>query len=123
MKVKDWSSEDPDMPVTQARMGRIVPNFKAMTTEGEIDFHRWLGNSWGLLFSHPAPFTPICTTEMGSLAKAHEEFAKRDVKLMGVSCEEVNALHNWADDIKSYCDIEEFPITLLADEDRKVAFL
>jgi len=75
---------DPDMPNTQARMGRIVPNFKAETTEGEIDLHKWLGNSWGLLFSHPAPFTPICTSEVGSLAKANEEFKKRNVKLLGI---------------------------------------
>ena len=68
--VKDMSTEDPDMPQTQARMGRPVPNFRAMTTEGEINFHKWLGKSWGLLFSHPAPFTPICTTEVGSLALA-----------------------------------------------------
>ena len=63
---------DPDMPSTQARMGRIIPNFQAITTKGEIDLHEWLGKSWGLLFSHPAPFTPICTSEVGSLAKSIE---------------------------------------------------
>ena len=62
----------PDMPITQARMGHVVPNFSATTTEGKIDLYDWLGNSWGVLFSHPAPFTPICTSEMGSLAIAHE---------------------------------------------------
>ena len=61
---------DPDMPSTQARMGRTVPNFQATTTKGEIDLHEWLGKSWGLLFSHPAPFTPICTSEVGALAKS-----------------------------------------------------
>jgi hypothetical protein len=61
---------DPDMPTTEARMGKEVPNFVAETTEGTIDFHQWLGGSWGILFSHPAPYTPICTTEMGSLANA-----------------------------------------------------
>ena len=66
------SQDDPDMPTTQARMGRMVPNFVAETTQGEIDFHNWLGNSWGILFSHPAPFTPICTTEMGAMAAEYE---------------------------------------------------
>ena len=89
---------------------------------GMIDFHEWLGNSWGLLFSHPAPFTPICTTEMGSLAKYHEEFEARDVKLLGISCEDVSLLVEWSIDIKAYHKLEKFPITLLADEDRKVAF-
>ena len=66
------SHDDPDMPMTQARMGKMVPNFVAETTQGEIDFHKWLGNSWGILFSHPAPFTPICTTEMGAMAAEYE---------------------------------------------------
>ena len=114
--------EHPDMPLSQARMGREVPNFSAMTTEGTIDFHEWLGTSWGLLFSHPAPFTPICTTEMGSLAKYHREFEARDVKLLGVSCEDVSLLNLWSTDIKAYHKLEKFPITLLADEDRKLAF-
>ena len=63
---------DPDMPATQARMGKVVPNFWAMTTDGKINLHEWLGESWGIVFSHPAPFTPICTSEMGSMAAAHE---------------------------------------------------
>ena len=66
------SLDDPDMPPTQARMGKVVPNFIGESTEGVIDFHQWLGNSWGILFSHPAPFTPICTTEMGAMAFEHE---------------------------------------------------
>ena len=66
------SLDDPDMPPTQARMGKVVPNFVGESTEGVIDFHQWLGNSWGILFSHPAPFTPICTTEMGAMAFEHE---------------------------------------------------
>ena len=70
--MKKFTLSDPDMPITQARMGQVVPNFFANTTHGRIDLHKWLGNSWGILFSHPAPLTPICTTEMGSLAKAHK---------------------------------------------------
>ena len=66
------SLDDPDMPPTQARMGKVVPNFVGESTEGVLDFHQWLGNSWGILFSHPAPFTPICTTEMGAMAFEHE---------------------------------------------------
>ena len=61
--------DEPDMPVTSARMGKRAPNFQAVSTEGVLDFYEWLGNSWGLLFSHPAPYTPVCTTEMGSLAR------------------------------------------------------
>ena len=69
-ETKNKVEKDPSMPACEAHMGKVVPNFKAETTEGLIDFHKWLGNSWGILFSHPAPFTPICTTEMGSLARS-----------------------------------------------------
>ena len=76
------SLDDPDMPPTQARMGKVVPNFVGESTEGVIDFHQWLGNSWGILFSHPAPFTPICTTELGAMAFEHEvRFFYKRVKL------------------------------------------
>jgi len=111
-----------DMPYTQAKMGDIVPNFTGITTEGNIDLHKWLGNSWGILFSYPKPFYPICTTEVGSFAKAYPEFKKRNVKLLGISCEDVTILNTWADDIRVYYKLPEFPITLFADEDRKVAF-
>ena len=72
IQVKPSTEEDPDMPCSQARMGKWVPNFVGETTEGVIDFHQWLGTSWGILFSHPAPFTPICTTEMGAMAAEYE---------------------------------------------------
>ena len=80
-QVKPMSLDDPDMPPTQARMGKVVPNFVGESTEGVIDFHQWLGNSWGILFSHPAPFTPVCTTEMGAMAFEHEvKYLKMRVK-------------------------------------------
>ena len=95
--------------------------FQAITTDGVIDFHAWLGDSWGLFFSHPAPFTPICTTEMGSLAMHLGQFKDRNVKLCGVSCENVKCLEDWIVDIKAYYRLKDFKICLLADEDRKVA--
>jgi len=67
------------------RLGDVAPNFTAQTTEGEVDFHKWLGDSWGVLFSHPADFTPVCTTELGTVAKIKNEFAKRNVKVLAIS--------------------------------------
>ena len=66
------------------RLGSIAPNFKAKTTQGDIDFHQWLGDKWGILFSHPADFTPVCTTELGAFAKMKDEFEKRNVKMIGL---------------------------------------
>jgi glutaredoxin/glutathione-dependent peroxiredoxin len=66
------------------RLGSEAPNFKASTTQGEIDFHQWLGGSWAILFSHPADFTPVCTTELGAFAKMRQEFEKRGVKMIGL---------------------------------------
>ena len=66
------------------RLGSIAPNFQAKTTHGDIDFHKWLGNKWGILFSHPADYTPVCTTELGAFAKLKDEFEKRDVKMLGL---------------------------------------
>jgi alkyl hydroperoxide reductase subunit AhpC len=82
------------------QIGAIAPDFEAETTDGIIKFHDWLGDSWGLLFSHPKDFTPVCTTELGALARLKPEFAKRGVKLIGLSVDPVTRHSLWADDIK-----------------------
>jgi thioredoxin-dependent peroxiredoxin len=104
------------------RLGDVAPNFKAKTTEGEIDFYEYLGNSWGILFSHPADFTPVCTTELGKTALLQEEFAKRNVKVLAVSVDPLDKHFEWRKDINETqnCAVG-FPI--IADEDRNVATL
>jgi alkyl hydroperoxide reductase subunit AhpC len=82
------------------RLGEVAPDFAADTTEGRINFHEWLGDSWGMLFSHPKDFTPICTTELGRLAALKGEFDKRGVKLMGLSVDAVDNHEKWANDIE-----------------------
>jgi len=81
------------------RLGDIAPNFTAESTEGNIHFHEWLGNSWGVLFSHPADFTPVCTTELGTVAKLKNEFEKRDVKVIALSVDPIETHHEWIKDI------------------------
>jgi alkyl hydroperoxide reductase subunit AhpC len=81
------------------RLGDAAPNFTANTTEGIIDFHQWLGNSWGVLFSHPADYTPVCTTELGAVAKIKAEFQKRNVKVMAVSVDPLDSHRGWIKDI------------------------
>jgi alkyl hydroperoxide reductase subunit AhpC len=102
------------------RLGDVAPNFVAPTTEGIIDFHRWLGNSWGVLFSHPADYTPVCTTELGTVAKIKAEFEKRNVKVMAVSVDPLEKHHSWIKDINETqgCTMN-FPV--IADENRQVA--
>lgn len=104
------------------RLGDVAPNFKAQTTEGEIDFYEYLGNGWGILFSHPADFTPVCTTELGKTALLQEEFAKRNVKVLAVSVDPLDKHFEWRKDINETqnCSVG-FPI--IADEDRQVATL
>ena len=104
------------------RLGDIAPNFEADTTDGKIDFHQWLGDSWGLLFSHPADFTPVCTTELGETAKLKAEFDKRGVKAIVVSVDTVGDHHAWSKDIESTqgCAVN-FPI--IGDTDKTVAEL
>lgn len=103
-------------------LGDIAPNFKAKTTSGDIDFHEYLGDSWGILFSHPADFTPVCTTELGRTALLQEEFRKRNVKVLAVSVDPLDSHRGWVKDINEtqHCNVD-FPI--IADPDRVVAFL
>jgi alkyl hydroperoxide reductase subunit AhpC len=104
------------------RLGDQAPNFRAQTTEGEIDFYEYLGNSWGVLFSHPADYTPVCTTELGRTALLKEEFAKRNVKVLAVSVDPLESHRGWVTDINETqnCTVD-FPI--IADENREVATL
>lgn len=104
------------------RLGDIAPNFKAQTTEGEIDFHEYLGNSWGVLFSHPADYTPVCTTELGKTALLKSEFEKRNVKVLAVSVDPLDKHLGWRNDINEtqHCHVD-FPI--IADEGKVVANL
>lgn len=104
------------------RLGDIAPDFTQNSTEGEINFHNYLGNSWGVLFSHPADFTPVCTTELGTLAKMRMEFDKRNVKVIAISVDELDSHRKWVSDINETQNTTvNFPI--LADADRKVAVL
>jgi alkyl hydroperoxide reductase subunit AhpC len=104
------------------RLGDIAPNFQAKTTAGDIDLYEFLGDSWGLLFSHPADYTPVCTTELGRTALLSDEFAKRNVKVLAVSVDPLDSHLGWVNDINETqnCTVN-FPI--IADEDRKVASL
>lgn len=104
------------------RLGDQAPNFKAQTTEGEIDFYEYLGNNWGILFSHPADYTPVCTTELGKTALLQEEFRKRNVKVLAVSVDPLDKHFGWREDINETqnCTVD-FPI--IADESREVATL
>ncbi len=104
------------------RLGDTAPDFEQQSSDGPIRFHEWLGNSWGVLFSHPADFTPVCTTELGLTAKLKDDFAKRNVKAIAVSVDPVDSHVKWIADINrtQNCNVN-FPI--LADDDRKVATL
>lgn len=104
------------------RLGDIAPDFEANTTQGAIRFHEWLGTSWGLLFSHPADFTPVCTTELGKTALLKGEFEKRGVKVIAVSVDDIDSHYKWIPDINEVNNTEvNFPI--IADENRTVAQL
>jgi thioredoxin-dependent peroxiredoxin len=104
------------------QIGDIAPDFEAQTTEGKIRFHDWIGNSWAVLFSHPKDFTPICTTELGYMAKIKPEFDKRGVKIIGLSVDPVDAHAKWAADIKETQGFApNYP--LIGDTDFKVSML
>ena len=104
------------------RLGDEAPNFTAETTEGVINFHEWLGHSWGVLFSHPADYTPVCTTELGTVSKYTQEFNKRNVKVMALSVDGLISHRDWIKDInETQLTTVNFPI--IADENQKVAHL
>ncbi|MFB3057234.1 MAG: peroxiredoxin [Ignavibacteriaceae bacterium] len=104
------------------RLGDVAPDFTQDSTEGEINFHQYLGDSWGVLFSHPKDFTPVCTTELGEVAKLKSEFEKRNVKVVGLSVDPTDSHKDWIKDINETQNTTiNFPI--VADSDRKVALL
>jgi alkyl hydroperoxide reductase subunit AhpC len=104
------------------RLGDTAPNFRANTTQGPIDFHEWLGDSWGVFFSHPADYTPVCTTELGRTAALKEEFTKRNVKVIAISVDPLSAHHDWIKDIEETQGVTmNFP--MIADEDRTISEL
>lgn len=107
----------------QMRLGDQVPNFRSETTLGEIDFHEWIGSDWALLVSHPADFTPVCTTELAELGKLVPEFSKRGVKPIGLSCDKVNKHLKWEKDVVEYGGLKDaqLPYPIIADESREVA--
>lgn len=108
--------------IMSLRLGDIAPNFQAQTTAGPIDFYEYLGNGWGVLFSHPADYTPVCTTELGKTALLQEEFARRNVKVLAVSVDSLDKHHGWIHDINETQHVSvDFPI--IADENRIVAGL
>ena len=123
------------------KLGDVVPNFDADTTEGKINFHEWIGDSWAVLFSHPADYTPVCTTELGRVQKLSGEFQKRGIKLTALSCDSVEShkgmddfaienhdsyipnliLIGWIEDIKAYNKLDAFSYPIIADPDRSIA--
>jgi len=103
-------------------LGDVFPNFTVDTTEGRLTFHDFLGDSWGVLFSHPADYTPVCTTELGAVAKIMPEFEKRGTKVIGLSCDPVESHKGWIGDIKAYNMLTgDFPYPLIADPNRELA--
>ncbi len=104
------------------RLGDTAPDFEAETTQGTINFHQWLGESWGVLFSHPKDFTPVCTTELGYVARIKPEFDKRDVKVIGLSVDSVQSHNKWESDI---AETQGTPVNfpMIGDHDRKISSL
>ena len=104
------------------RLNEIAPDFRAETTKGTINFHEWLGEDWGILFSHPKDFTPVCTTELGSMAKLAPEFAKRNCKIIGLSVDSVESHLKWEKDIE---ETQGYPVTypMIADPNLTIAKL
>jgi len=106
-------------------LGDLFPNFKADTTIGEIEFHKWIEGSWAMLCSHPADFTPVCTTELGRMAELIGEFQKRSIKVIALSCNDVRSHKEWIGDIQKYSNLasgdSEFPYPIISDETRELA--
>ncbi|XP_078489214.1 peroxiredoxin-6-like [Ciona intestinalis] len=107
-------------------LGNVFPNFKCSTTEGEMDFYNYIEGSWAILFSHPADYTPVCTTELGHAASNYHEFEKRGVKLMGLSVDPVDSHNGWIKDIQAICTMPnagKFPFPLAAGSRKLVSDL
>ena len=123
VSVSNLFKMDPDMPPCQAKIGQKVPNFAQFCQNGDkIDFHHWLGDSWGLFVSFSAAFSPVCTSELISFSGAEKEFSVRNVKLIGNVCDEALNINEWIKDVVAFGKLKENPkMTLLADADRKVA--
>ncbi len=105
------------------KLGEEFPNFEADTTKGKINFHDWIGDQWAILFSHPADYTPVCTTEMASMAQNADEFAKRNTKLIGLSVDSVESHKGWEKDVLSHCQCggDGLPYPIIADDKRELA--
>ncbi|ESP00876.1 hypothetical protein LOTGIDRAFT_225601 [Lottia gigantea] len=103
-------------------LGDVFPNFDADSTIGKIQFHDWLGDGWAILFSHPADYTPVCTTELGRVVKLTPEFEKRGVKLIALSCDDVDSHNGWAKDVMFFAGSEgKLPYPIIADPKRELA--
>jgi len=105
------------------RLGDVAPDFEAQTTEGPISFHKWIGDGWAILFSHPKDFTPVCTTELGYVARVKPEFDRRNVQVIGLSVDPVDAHRQWAQDIKETTQGYAPNYPIIADPEKKVANL
>jgi alkyl hydroperoxide reductase subunit AhpC len=117
-----WSAISAPEAIMALQLGDIAPDFEADTTQGKIKFHEWLGNDWGVLFSHPKDFTPVCTTELGYTAKLKPEFDRRGVKVMGLSVDPLDSHRLWSKDIEeTQGTAPNFP--MIADADRRIATL
>src|SRR6188472_4141033 len=104
------------------RLGDVVPNFQATTTEGQIDFYEWMGDGWTVLFSHPKDYTPVCTTELGYMSKIKSEFEKRNVKIIALSVDPIESHKGWVSDIN---ETQKTTVTfpMIADHDKKIALM
>lgn len=121
LPVRAYSTQFDLAAQPRLRIGSLAPNFKVDTTKGAIDFHEFIGNNWVVFFSHPADFTPVCTTELGAFAQLEPEFTKRGAKLIGLSTEPVESHLSWIKDIESYKSTTvNFPI--IADSSKEIAF-